>query len=304
MSYGVEFKNSDNVTVIDDSQIGYYVSDTGTISPDLSNYNSGVSTLKYAYFLDDTYMINNNQISSSSSWNSGTTYSVGNLVYVGSVPSSGSNLYECIKVNSNINPTASDIDGDGVNWVRRIIRSYNRVNSAIWSNNNIGTEHQSLLFFKLPNIGDEVARTEFHYQPSGTSYLERPVISSRSSLQYAVIKPLNLITTSISGYGMAIFNSSSELVYLSNEKLCNIDNMASNISENATISSSSSNVNWASITIPTKVNSSYNNSSTRFTQTIRRNGSTSWKNQIRTFSGLSYTAAPNTQGTFLIGRMD
>jgi hypothetical protein len=229
---------------------------------------------------------------------------VGDLVYLGSTPVSGGNIYQCLKVNTNISPTATYTDGDGVNWVARVVRTYNTVNTPISTDK---MQAEVLVFFKLPDNGDELTLTFVdHFWED----LDPVIISNRSSLEYAVIKPLNHLSTTVSGYGMAIYNSSSELVYLSSEKICNINNMASDIAADATLTSSNANVNWACPTVPMVLRYPTTSTSTRFSQTIKRVNSTTWQNKIHTFSASSLntissdTYAAKRQGTFLIGRMD
>ena len=94
MSYGVQFINNDGVVIIDDTQVGYFISETGTLTPDVTNYNEGSGSQNVcAYYLDNTYELDATEAATATVWNSSTTYAVGALV---TRPSEPDYVYSCL----------------------------------------------------------------------------------------------------------------------------------------------------------------------------------------------------------------
>ena len=280
MSYGVQFINNDGVVIIDDTQVGYFISETGTLTPDVTNYNEGSGSQNVcAYYLDNTYELDATEAATATVWNSSTTYAVGALV---TRPSEPDLVYSCLQENTNVDPdTAGSFfnTGDNINWVGRFKRTFDIANSPIFSDN---TEKETLIFFKLDTVGDEITRMN---NSAWYGDLNRPILTNITSLEYAIIKPITILGASASGYGMSVYNTSGDLIYLSNEKLAYIDNMVMNSDINDVSTVSSSSIDWVSVISQSRVQESYYGSGTLFTEVIRRESSTSYKHKVYTYSG-------------------
>lgn len=315
MAYGIEVFNSNGIKIISAGETSYYVAKEGTLSPDASgttvtNYSLN-SSLSYAYFLDDTYLLNYSEINNVSTWSSSTTYNEFDLVVMSGSVGAGTSVWEAIRQNTNKNPTtyATKVG----NWREKYIRdNYSRANDALYSE----IEGQNaLIFFKLPSVGDIITR----YWPLGYNYdnnnfnsidYEVPVLSNRSTLDYAVIRPLTDFTPSVSGYGMQVYDAQGNTIHVTSEKLAHIDNFANDLGVNASITASSSAVNWVGIPFYFfgRRKEGYNTASngTFFQNYIKRDTSTNWKHQVDTYAANEYTAGNPNQiyCKFFIGRFD
>ena len=311
MAYGIEVKNSDGIKIITDQETSYYVYEEGTLSPDASGTTvtnfSKVSSLNYAYYLSDFFLHNFN--STVGTWNSSTNYSFGDLVIMSGTAGAGSLIYECTQANSNFTPATNPRY-----WRKKYIRnSYNRVNSAIFSEME---NKNALIFFKLPSVSDKIMT---HYPSTKRDFLvssqasdiafEAPTITNLSSLDYAIIRPLTDFTPTTGGYGMEIYNASGDVIHVTNEKIAHIDNFGNEISQNSSITSSGSSIDWVCLPPQSRTycqkDFNTNSSGTRYTNYITRDTSTNWKNEFFTYSAGTQTYGNTILGTnFLIGRMD
>ena len=327
MAYGIEIYNSTGIKIVSTAETSYYVSKEGTITPDASgtavtNF-SNVSALSYAYYLDDSYLYDHNQISSVTTWNGSTTYSVGDYVIISGTVGSNSAIYECLVSNSNNHPTvvasassSSYIkEGDSVYWrLKRVRNNYSRANDALFSE----IENQNaLIFFKLPSVGDIISKfPPFGILTNGESTAtnaidyEAPVCSNLSSLDYAVVKPLTDFTPSVSGYGLQIYDASGNTIHVTDEKLAHIDNFANRIGVDATITSSGSTINWVGLPMFFFGNrlADYNNQNNgdRFTNYIKRKSNVEWQHKVDRVTTSVYTTGNTSaiNASFFVGRFD
>jgi len=327
MAYGIEIYNSTGIKIVSTSETSYYVSKEGTITPDASGTTvtnfSNVSALSYAYYLDDSYLYNHNQISNVTTWSSSTTYSVGDYVVLSGTVTSNTAIYECLISNSNNHPTVvanvSPADdrfyGDSVYWrLKRVRNNYSRANDALFSE----IENQNaLIFFKLPSVGDVISRfSPFGILSNGGSTAtnaidyEVPICSNLSSLEYAVVKPLTDFTPSVSGYGLQIYDASGNTLHVTDEKLAHIDNFANRIGVDATITSSSSTINWVGLPMFFFGNrlADYNNQNNgdRFTNYIKRKSNVEWQHKVDRVTTNVYTYGNTSaiKASFFVGRFD
>ncbi len=321
MSYGVEVYNSDGIKIISDGETSYYVAKEGTLSPDASGTTvtdfSNVSSLSYAYFIDDTYLVDYS--SNVSTWSSSTSYNEFDLVVKSGSATAGTKVYEAVKDNSGNDPNPSNSAynyDDWEHWRTKVIRdNYDRTNDALYSE----IEGQNaIIFFKLPSVGDVITRV-FPYGvrywqddtiPLNAIDFEVPILSNRSTLDYAIVRPLSDFTPSVSGYGMQVYDASGNTIHVTSEKLAHIDNFANQLGINSTITSSSSAVNWVGIPFYFygRSKGDYNSASSGlyFSNYIKRDTSTNWKHQVDTFSAGQETFG-NPNGiyiNFFIGRFD
>ena len=174
----------------------------------------------------------------------------------------------------------------------------------------------ALIFFKLPSVSDKIMR---HYPSTTRDFtassqqtdiaFEAPTITNLSSLDYAIIRPLTDFTPSTGGYGMEIYNSSGDVIHVTNEKIAHIDNFGNEISEGSSITSSGSSIDWVCLPPQSRTycqkDYNTNSSGTRYTNYITRDTSTTWKNEFYTYSAGTQTTGNDILGTnFMIGRMD
>lgn len=312
MSYGIEVINSAGVTVLSTNKTSYYVYEEGTLSPDVSGTEvtnlSNVSTLNYAYFLDDRYLHNWSERTNVSTWNSSTTYNFNDFVVISGAIVSETRVYQCLKTHSNQQPSGV---GDGIYWRSKIMRDeYDRANNAIYTEME---NKNALIFFKLPSVNDVIMKHSFsqeNFSNLNVIDFECPVVTNLSSLSYAIIRPLTDFTPTTTGYGMQVFDASGNTLHVSNDKLAHIDNIAVQIGINNTIQSSGSTINWVSLpeysVTVCKADYNTNSSGLKFTNYIKRASTTSWKNEVVTYSANKQTYGdPNIIKTsFFIGRMD
>jgi hypothetical protein len=324
MAYGLEVYNSDGVKIISTGETSYYVEKEGTLSPDASGTTvtdfSKVSSLSYAYYLDDSFLHDYSERTNVTTWSSSTTYSAGDHVVLSGSVTSGTRVYECLQANTNNSPsTGGTYDfGDQVYWRAKYIRNgYDRTNDALYSE----IEGQNaLIFFKLPNTSDVICRAQpitvrvnngvYGGTISKTAIdLEVPLLTNRSSLNYALVRPLTDFTPTVTGYGMQLYNASGDTIHITSEKLAHIDNFANRIGINSTIVSSSSAINWVGLPFysNTVVQGDYGSGgTTRYTNYIKRDTSTNWKNEVSTYNAGTTTYGNTNQikTSFLVGRFD
>lgn len=315
MAYGLEVYNSDGIKIISSGGTSYYVAKEGTLTPDASGTTvtnfSLTSSLSYAYFLDDSYLINYSERTNVSTWSNSTSYNEFDCVVKSGSVTSGTKIYEAVKDNAGNDP-ASSTYGDSINWRAKYIRNnYDRANDALYSE----IEGQNaLIFFKLPSVGDVITRVfpfgflSDTFSPTLIDY-EVPILSNRSTLDYAVVRPLTDFTPSVNGYGLQVYDAQGNTIHVTSEKLAHIDNFANQLGINSTITSSSSLINWVGIPFffYGRRKSPYNSNYTAFKNYIKRQSTTVWKHQVDTFStGSDYTAGNTNQihVNFFIGRMD
>jgi len=315
MAYGIEVINSAGVKILDTEGTAYYVSKSGTLSYDatgttVTNF-SKVSSLNYAYYLSDFFRHDYSERTNVTLWNSSTSYTVGNYVSLTSPVVAGTAVYECLKNNTNVNPNASSNSGDYINWRRKFIRNnYDRQNDALFSEVE---GKNALVFFKLPSVNDKITIGNptilVNSYPNGLEY-EMPVLTNLSSLNYAVIRPLTDFTPTTGGYGMQVYDASGNTIHLTNEKFAHIDTFANRLTENSTVTSSSSTINWVCLP-PFSIYAAgqeYNTQSNgqRFTNYVERTSNTVWRNTVFTYNAGTYTYGDpaSIQSTFILGRMD
>lgn len=315
MAYGVEIINGAGVKILDTEGTAYYVSKSGTLSYDatgttVTNF-SKVSSLNYAYYLSDFFKHDYSERTNVTLWNSSTSYVVGDYVAKTSSVVANTLVYECLKDHSNVDPTATSNRGDNVYWRMKLIRNgYDRQNDALFSE----TEGENaLVFFKLPSVNDKITignptilNTGY---PTGLAY-EMPVLTNLSSLSYSIIRPLTDFTPTTGGYGMQVYDASGNTIHLTNEKFAHIDTFANRLTENSTVTSSSSTINWVCLP-PFSIYAAgqeYNTQSNgqRFTNYIERTANTTWKNVVYTYNAGTDTYGDPAiiQSTFILGRMD
>ena len=315
MAYGIEITNSAGIKILDTEGTAYYVSKSGTLSYDatgttVTNF-SKVSSLNYAYYLSDFFRHDYSERTNVTTWNSSTSYTVGNYVALTSSVVAGTAVYECLKNNTNVSPNTNFGRGDNINWRRKFIRNnYDRQNDALFS--EVEGEN-ALVFFKLPSINDKITIGNptilAGSYPNGLEY-EMPVLTNLSSLDYAVIRPLTDFTPTTGGYGMQVYDSSGNTIHLTNEKFAHIDTFANRLTENSTATSSGSTINWVCLP-PFSIYAAgqeYNTQSggKRFTNYIERTSNTVWRNTVFTYNAGTYTYGDSAsiQSTFILGRMD
>lgn len=315
MAYGVEVFNSNGVKIISAGETSYYVAKEGTLTPDVSgttatNFSLN-SSLSYAYFLDDAFLRNYNEISNVSTWSSSTTYDEFDLVVKSGSVGAGTLVYEAIKQNTGNDPATYNTRIG--NWRQMAIRdNYNRANDALYTE----VEGQdALIFFKLPSVGDIITRywpRGYHYDYDNATSIdyEVPVLSNRSTLDYAVIRPLTDFTPSVSGYGMQVYDAQGDTIHVTSEKLAHIDNFANALGVNSSITASSSAVNWVGIPFyffgRRKADYNTGNNGSTFQNYIKRDTATNWKHQVDTTVTSTYTQGDPNQiyCKFFIGRFD
>lgn len=317
MAYGIEVTNSAGIKILDTEGTAYYVSKSGTLSYDATGTTvtdfSKVSSLNYAYYLSDFYRHDYSERTNVTTWNSTTSYTVGDYVALTSSVVAGTAVYECLKNNTNVDPNTNDGNSDNINWRRKLIRNnYDRQNDALFS--EVDGEN-ALVFFKLPSINDKITignPTTLSGSSQGSLSAEMPVLTNLSSLDYAVIRPLTDFTPTTGGYGMQVYDSNGNTIHLSNEKFAHIDTFANRLTEGSSVSSSGSAINWVCLppfsiyAAAQEYNTAYNGK--RYTNYIERTSSTGWRNTVFTYNitGGNYTYGDpdSIQSTFILGRMD